>query len=335
MRLARRLIRHVAWLASATVLVIAACSSAASAGAADDYPNRPVRVIVPLAAGGGGDIIARLISRGLGEVLGQSFVVENRPGGNGNIGTLLAAQAKPDGYTLLVGAPGPNAVNQYLYSSLPYDPVKDFTSISLLALYDNVVVVPAASPIKDFKDLLANARANPGKLNYGIVATGSSSHLAVEKLKHDADLEIVGVPYSSQGSTGATTDLMAGRLQFSFDTLVSQYGNIAAGKRRPLATTGASRSPDLPNVPTLEESGFPGFTAVGFSGLFAPAGTPQPIVDKLADAVKKAFETAGLKQIKTPGMTLKSSTPKDFDEFLINERTKWSKVIRDANIHMD
>lgn len=330
-----RLTRCGAWLASAAILAISTFAPAASAGPADDYPNRPVRVIVPLAAGGGGDIVARLMAQGLSQVLGQGFVVENRPGGNGNIGTLAAAQAKPDGYTLLVGAPGPNAVNQYLYSSLPYDPVKDFTSISLLALYDNVVVVPPNSPIKDFKDLLATARAKPGKLNYGIAATGSSSHLAVEKLKHDAKLDIVGVSYSKQGSVGATTDLIAGRLQFSFDVLVSQYGNISAGKLRPLATTGASRSPYLPNVPTLEESGFPGFTAVGFAGLFAPAGTPQPIVDKLADAVRKALLTPELQKVKTPGMTLQASTPKDFDDFLVKERIKWSKVIRDANIHVD
>jgi tripartite-type tricarboxylate transporter receptor subunit TctC len=334
MTLAEKLIRRGAWLASAAMLTTLACPTAALAGPAD-YPSRPVKMIVPLAAGGGGDIIARLVAQGLSEVLGQSFVVENRPGGNGNIGTQLAAQAKPDGYTLLVGAPGPMAVNQYLYSSLPYDPAKDFAPISLLALYDNVVVVPADSSIKDFKGLLDAARANPGKLNYGIAATGSSSHLAVEKLKHDANINIAGVPYSSHGSTGATTDLIAGRLQFSFDVLVSQYSNITSGKLRPLATTGSSRSPYLPDVPTLEQSGFPGFTAVGFAGLFAPAGTPKPIVDKLADAVKKAFETPTLQKIKTPGMTLQASTPQEFDDFLVKERIKWSKVIRDANIHME
>src|SRR5581483_6918377 len=249
---------------SALALLLAVAPAAAQP--AESYPAKPVAFVVTFAAGGGTDIMARTIARAMEPVLGQPIIVENKPGAGGNIGTSYVAQAEPDGYTLLVGSTGTHAANQFLYSKLPYDPVKDFVPVSLLVTFNNVVVVPAASPFKSLQDLIDAAKKNPGKLNYGITTIGSSSHLAVEKFKHDAHLDMLGVPYNGAGL--AMTDLLGGRLDFMLDLIGTEYENISAGKLRPLATTSLTRAPQLPNVPTVAESGFPGFNAVGWIGLF-------------------------------------------------------------------
>jgi tripartite-type tricarboxylate transporter receptor subunit TctC len=308
--------------------------NAAAAQPGDAYPSRPVTLVVTFAAGGGTDIQARIIARALEPVLGQPVIVENRPGAGGSIGTQAVATAKPDGYTLLVGSTGTHAANQYLYAKLPYDPVKDFAPVTVLATFNNVVVVPASSPIKSLQELIAAAKKNPGKLNYGITTVGSSSHLAVEKFKHDAGLDIVGVPYNGAGL--ATTDLLGGRLDFMLDLVGTQFENISAGKLRPLATTALARSPVLVGVPTIAESGFPGFSAIGWVGLFAPAATPPAIVNKLAAAVKKAYESPELQaSMRSRGFDLATMTPQEYTKFLEEERVKWSAVIRDAQIKLE
>lgn len=319
------------WAAPAMLALLATWAHAQSP---DAYPTRPITLVVTFAAGGGTDIQARIIARALEPILGQPVVVENRPGAGGSIGTQAVATAKADGYTLLVGSTGTHAANQYLYAKLPYDPVKDFAPITVLATFNNVVVVPAASPIKSLQELIDAAKKNPGKLNYGITTVGSSSHLAVEKFKHDAALDIVGIPYNGAGL--ATTDLLGGRLDFMLDLVGTQFENISAGKLRPLATTALARSPVLPAVPTVAESGFPGFSAVGWIGLFAPASTPPAIVNKLAAAVKKAYEWPELQaSMRSRGFDLVAMTPPEYTKFLEEERVKWSAVIRDAHIKLE
>jgi tripartite-type tricarboxylate transporter receptor subunit TctC len=323
--------------------VLATCGAgllSGTAGAAGvtepiaSYPSKSVRLIVPFAAGGGTDIQARITAQEIGKLLGQSFIVENRPGAGGNIGAQFVASQPGDGYTLLVGSTGTHVANQYLYSKLPFDPVKDFIPISTIAVFDNAVVVPENSPFKTLKELIDYAKKNPGKLSYGITTVGSSSHLAVEKLKHDTGFDAVAVPYNGAGQ--ATTDLLGGRLDFMLDLVSTQYGSIKAGKVRAIATTALKRNPTTPDVPTVGESGYPEFSAVGFTALFAPAGTPAPVIQKIYQAMDKAYHAPGFQEsMQGRGFEFVTMEPAKFAEFLVNERAKYSKVIRDANIKLD
>jgi tripartite-type tricarboxylate transporter receptor subunit TctC len=325
----------VAALFGALAIAASAClPGMAAAQSNDHYPSRPIRLIVPFAAGGGTDIQARIVAQEVGKVLGQSVVVENRPGAGGSIGAAFVATARPDGYTLLVGSTGTHSANQYLYSKLPYDPVKDFRPISLLATFDNVVVVPESSGIRSLHELIAAARKNPGKLNYGVTTIGSSSHLAVEKFKRDAGIQANAVPYNGAGQ--ATTDLLAGRLDFMLDLVGTQYGNIQAGKVRPIATTALKRNPVLPDVPTIAESGYPGFSAVGWIGLFGPAAMPPEAVDTLYKAIEKVYATPGFQEtMRARSFDATNMPPKQYAEFLDNERQKWGAVVRESNIKLD
>jgi tripartite-type tricarboxylate transporter receptor subunit TctC len=325
----------MAALFGALAIAASACLPGMAAAQSNDrYPSRPIRLIVPFAAGGGTDIQARIVAQEVGKALGQSVVVENRPGAGGSIGAAFVATARPDGYTLLVGSTGTHSANQYLYSKLPYDPVKDFTPISLLATFDNVVVVPESSGIRSLQELIAAARKNPGKLNYGVTTIGSSSHLAVEKFKRDAGIQASAVPYNGAGQ--ATTDLLAGRLDFMLDLVGTQYGNIQAGKVRPIATTALKRNPVLPDVPTIAESGYPGFSAVGWIGLFGPAAMPPEAVDTLYRAIEKVYATPGFQEtMRARSFDATNMPPKQYAEFLDNERQKWGAVVRESNIKLD
>ena len=301
---------------------------------AEAWPSKPVKFIVPFAAGGGTDIVARLLAHALENALGQAFVVENRPGAQGAIGAALVAKAPPDGYTVLVGSIGTQAVNQYLYPSLPYDPVKDFAPVTVLTKTNTVLTVSSASPFTTLQELIEYAKANPNKLNYGIPAVGDAGHLAFEQLKHDADIPAVGIPYNSVPTS--ITDVIGGRIDFVVTAVVAQNALITAGKLRPLAVTGASRSPALPDVPTIAESGFPGFEASSWSGLFMPAATNPAIVSKLSAAVAKAYQDPVLlNDMYSRGFELASLPPKEFADFVAAQRVKWSKVIREANIKIE
>jgi len=323
-----RLLRSAASTAAAALLAAPGLSAAA------DYPSQPIRVIVPFAAGGGTDIMARLISQEVGKELGQPMVVENRPGAGGAIGASFVAKAQPDGYTLLVGSTGTHGANEFLYSKLPYDPVADFSPISVLVTFDNVVVVPEASKVRTLKELIDTAKAQPGRLNYGVTTVGSSSHLAVEKFRHDAGIEASPIPYNGAGQ--ATNDLLAGRLDFMLDLVGTQQANIEAGKLRPLATTNLQRNPVLPNVPTIAESGYPGFSAVGWVGLFGPAGMPQAAVDRLYQAIDKVYSSPEFQAaMRARSFDIAHMPPAEFSKFLAGEREKWGAVVRDANIKLD
>lgn len=302
--------------------------------APEAWPTKPVKFLVPFAAGGGTDIVARLLAAGLEPLLGQRVIVENRIGAQGAIGAQVVSKAPPDGYTVLVGSIGTQAVNQYLYPSLPYDPVKDFAPVTVLTKTNTVLTVSSNSPFKSLGELIQYAKQNPGKLNYGIPAVGDAGHLAFEQLKHDASIPAVGIPYNSVPA--AITDVIGGRIDFVVTAVVAQNALITAGKLRALAVTGPSRSPALPNVPTIAESGFPGFEASSWSGLFMPAGTPPVIVRKLSAAVAKAYQQPELlANMKARGFELASLPPDEFTEFVAAQRVKWSKVIRDAKIKIE
>lgn len=311
-----------------------ACAFSSSPGQAQpagDWPQRPITLLVPIAAGGGTDIIARAVAAELAPVLGQPIVVKNQPGANGTIGTAAVARDPADGYTIMVGSIGTHAANVCLYD-LPYDAEKDFTPVAQLAKYNNVFIVPNDSPIKSLPDLVERAKAQPDKLTYAITVIGSSSHLAIEKFKLDAGIELLGVPYN--GAVPATVDLMGGRIDFMLDTVVSQYGRIAAGKVRVLATTMSSaRSSVLPDVKTVAEQGYPQFDTVGWTGLFVRSGTPEPIVNKIADALTSVYATGKLqKLLGSKGLDVETTTPKDFARFVAKERKTWCDVIKASDI---
>jgi tripartite-type tricarboxylate transporter receptor subunit TctC len=305
-----------------------------NADAAETYPSRSVLMVVPFAAGGGTDIEARVTAQELGKALGETFIIENRPGAGGNIGAQYVGRQRGDGYTLLFGSTGTHVANQYLYKHLPFDPVKDFVPVTLIAIFDNVVVVPEKSPFKTFKEMVAFAKANPGKLSYGIGTIGSSSYLAAETLKHAAGIQATAIPYNGSGQ--AMTDLLSGRLDFMIDLVGTQFPNIKAGKLRPIATTGDKRNENTPDIPTVAELGYPGYNAIGIIALFAPAGTPQAIVDKLYKTIDTIFRAPSFqKTMEGRGFEFVSMEPGKLAAFLVEERQKYSTVIERANIHLD
>lgn len=319
---------------AASASIVAMLSAPGLSAAADSYPSHSIRLIVPFAAGGGTDIMARIVAQYMGKELGQAIVVENHPGAGGNIGSAYVAQSKPDGYTLLIGSTGTHGANQFLYSKLPYDPVKDFTPISVLNTFDNVVVVPESSKIHTLKDLVDIAKKHPGKLNYGVTTVGSSSHLAVEKFKRDAGIQANAIPYNGSGQ--ATTDLLAGRLDFMLDLVGTQLGNIKSGKVRPIATTDLKRNAAFPNVPTIAESGYPGFSAVGWIGLFGPAHLPPAVVDRLYKAIDKVYASPDFQAtMRARSFDIAHMPPAEFVKFLAAEREKWGTVVREAHIKLD
>ncbi|MFT0859401.1 Bug family tripartite tricarboxylate transporter substrate binding protein [Ancylobacter sp. G4_0304] len=319
--------RKILSAVGAALLLCAAPSYAA------DYPSEPIKLVVPFAPGGSVDTVARIIGQELTKELGQSIVVENRAGAGGNIGFETVAKAKPDGYTLLM-ASSPLAVNISLYKALGYDPKTSFAPISLVALQPNVLVVNPELPVKTVAELIAYAKANPGKLNFGSSGLGASQHLSGELFKRRAGVEMVHVPY--RGGGPAMTDLVAGRIQLMFETIPSATPYITSGQLRPLAVTVEKRSVQLPSVPTMEEAGVADFVSRGWLGMVAPAGTPQPILDKLNAAVVKALaEPAVLKRLTELGLVVEGSSPAEFSTFLDTEITSFRTLITEANITLN
>ena len=297
--------------------------------AAESWPAKPIKIVVPFPAGGGTDIVARLLGMSLEPVLGQPVVIDNRGGAGGNIGTQVVAKSAPDGYTVLHGTIGTNAVNQFLFPKGSFDPVTDFIPVTLLTKTTCVVSVGSDSPFKTLQELIEYAKANPGKLNYGITNFGDACHLGFEKLKDEAKMPIVPIPYNSVPTT--LTDLYGGRVQIV--NVAVQVVLSSGGRLRPLAVTDDSRATALPNVPTVAESGFPGFSATGWQGYFVPAGTSPAIVSKLAAAIAKIYEEPEFKA-KAAGLGVQTVAmpPDKFADFVAAERVKWSQVIRDAKI---
>ena len=293
---------------------------------ADEYPSHPVRIIVPFGAGGPTDVYTRAIAEELRKSLSQAFVEENKPGAGTTIGTDFVAKAVPDGYTLLMVS-GTQAVNETLYTHKPYELMRDLVPIAPLIDSDLVLVVHPSVPAKNLNELLALARARPGTLNYGSSGPGSNYHMAGELLKHLTGVDIVHVPY--KGSTGMRTDILSGQIQILFDSVPTMAPMIRAGKVRALGTSGLTRSPILPDVPTIAEAGVSGFQATLWVGFMAPAGTPQPIVEKLNSEITKVVTRPDIKVAwEKTGATPVSMTQSNFKKFMDAQISKWADVIK-------
>ncbi|MBN9425355.1 MAG: tripartite tricarboxylate transporter substrate binding protein [Burkholderiales bacterium] len=298
---------------------------------AQEYPTRPVKIIVPFAAGGGADAVARLLGQRLTDSLGQSFVVENRPGAGGNIGAEAVAKAAPDGYTLLM-ASSAFAINPALYAKLPYDARKDFRPITQPALIPNVLVVPASLPVKTVGELVTYVKER--KLSYASAGAGTGTHLAGELFKQQANLDLVHVPYKGGGAVN--TDLIAGRVALTFATLASVAPYVQSGQLRALAMTTSSRWPGLPNVPTMKESGFKEFDLSTWIGLLAPASTPNSVVDKLHREIVKIIQIPEVRaRFETQGMVPVGDSPSEFAAYLETELSRYQALVKSAQIKVD
>jgi tripartite-type tricarboxylate transporter receptor subunit TctC len=316
-------------------LALAAAAAALPlAATAQAYPSKPVTIVVPFAAGGTTDILARVIGQALTKELGQSAIVDNRAGAGGNIGAALAAKAAPDGYTLFMGTVGTHAINQSLYKKLPFDPVKDFAPLTRVAMVPNLLVANPGKPYKNVKELIAYAQAHPGKVNFGSSGSGSSIHLSGELFNMLAKVEMVHVPY--KGSAPAVTDLLGGQIDIMFDNMPSAIQHVRSGKLRPLAVTTAKRSAELPDVPTIAEAGVPGYEATSWFGMFAPASTPAPIVARLNGALVKVLSDPDVKKkLAEQGAEPYAEKPEQFAAFIRDESAKWSKVVKASGATAD
>jgi len=300
---------------------------ASSIAMAQGYPNRPVRVVIPYPAGSTPDIVGRTVSDRLQKALGQPFVVENRTGAGGNIGTEAVARSAPDGHTLLVAINGPVAVNKHLYKNLPFDPDKDLQPISLLASAPQMLVVTPAVPASSFKDFLGYAKRNPGKLSYGSVGGGSASHLTMELLKSDAGVFIVHIPY--RGFPPAVTDMLAGNIDAMFAIIPAVLPQVRAGRMKALAVTALKRNALAPEVPSVAELGYPQLESLAWIGLLAPAGTSREIVLRLnAEAVRGMQAPETRDALGKQGFDVVANSPEEFGRWIRAESDKWAKVIR-------
>lgn len=310
------------------LLAAAALAAPAPAALAQAYPAKPIRFIMPYAPGGSSEILARPIAQELTRNLGQSVFIDFKPGGGTTIGADLVAKSAPDGYTLVMMLSA-HAINATLMPKLPYDTVKDFAPITIAATLPLVVVVPAQSPIRSFQDLIATARAKPGKLTFASAGPGNTSHLSVEYLKSQLGLDMIHVPY--KGSGPAIVGLLGGEVDFMFDSLSSSLPQIKAGKFRALAMASARRSRILPEVPTVAESGVPGFDVSVWYSVLAAAGTPAPIVQRLHAEIVRAMKAPEAKEkIEGFGYDIVGSTPAEADAFIRAEITRWAKVVRES-----
>jgi tripartite-type tricarboxylate transporter receptor subunit TctC len=297
------------------------------------YPDRVINIVVPFAPGGGTDVVARTLAQEMAKDLGASIIIENKPGAGTIIGTQAVAASPPDGYTLLMGTFA-NAVNPSLQPRLPYDAHQDFAAVALLARSFNIVVVNPASPIKSIADLIAAAKAEPGKLTYGTYGTGTSAHLAGELFKHMAKVDLTTVPY--KGAAPAITDLIGGQIQVIFTTVASCASLVAAGQLRAIAVTSAERSPAFPQLPTVSEAGVPGYAAEAWYGVYAPARTPPEIIDRLNRSAAKAVKSEAFKRLgSNEGLVMVAEPPEALDRYFAVEEQRWRKVIQDAGIKVE
>ena len=301
--------------------------------AQDAWPARPVRIIVPFAAGGTSDALARLLGQRLQDVLKQTVIVDNKAGAGGVIGADAAAKSPADGYTLLLGTIASHAINPALQPKMPYDAVKDFAPVFFVGNIANVLLVGAQQPMKNVKELIAAAKAKPGTIAYGTPGAGSSQHLSGEKFRLDAGVELIHVPY--RGSGPSVQDLIAGQIPMSFDTALTALPFISSGKIRALAVTTAERAKVLPDVPTLAEAGLKGFDVASWQAIFAPAGTPPAIVKRLNDELTKIVaQTEVAARLYTMGVENVPMTPAQFGDFQRAEMVKWAKIVKDGNVKL-
>ena len=316
------------------ILLGALVATAATFASAQTYPSKPIRLVVPFPPGGTTDILARDVGQVLTQTLGQSVVIDNRPGAAGNIGSDIVAKSAPDGYTLLMCTVSSHAINPGLYAKLPYDHIKDFAPVILVARVPNVLEVNPAVPVNTVNDLIKLAKEKPGQINFASSGSGTSIHLSGELFKTMAGVDMVHIPY--KGSAPAVTDLVAGQVQVMFDNLPSSLPQINAGKLRAIAVTSAQRSPALPNIPTIAESGLPGFEATSWFGIVARAGTPPEIIAKLNAEIDRWLQSpAGKDLLLTQGALPAGGTPEEFATYIRAETEKWAKVIKASGAKVD
>jgi tripartite-type tricarboxylate transporter receptor subunit TctC len=297
------------------------------------WPSRTVTIVLPFAAGGGTDLLARALAQDLGERFGQQFVVENRTGAGGNVGATAVAKAAPDGYTLLFGTPGPLANNKLIYKNPPFDPEQAFTPIVLIAKSPLIIAAKASLPVKDIKELAAYAKANPGKLNVGVPGNGTLGHITSVLVQRELGIKMTDVPY--RGTAPVVNDLLGGQVDLAMDFMPTYVRHIREGKIRGLAVTTTQRSSDLPDVMTVQEGGFKGFEATAWYALAAPAGTPTEIIDKLNAATNAFLKSPKGEQVLAKlSMLAVGGPPADLKAFIGAELKKWAPVIKDANISM-
>jgi tripartite-type tricarboxylate transporter receptor subunit TctC len=318
-----RLIAHVFGLC----LLLAGVGSAFA-----EYPERPIRLIVPFPAGGTVDLVARLVTARMADDLKALFVIENRGGAGGVIATDATAKATPDGYTLLLTSPN-HTINAALQPKLPYDTEKDLVPVAMVAEIAELLVSPPSAPFSDFAGFVADAKANPGKLNYASAGNGTLPHVTMELLLRRLELDVTHIPY--RGAAPAMTDLLAGQVQLKMDTYATAYAQVAAGRLRALAYAGRARSALMPDVPAVAEM-LPGYEGVLWMGLVAPAGTPQPVIEKLAAAVKRAVSSPDLaERLKRDGIDPVGGSPQEFGAQIAREITQWRELAKSANIKLD
>jgi tripartite-type tricarboxylate transporter receptor subunit TctC len=320
------------WLLAAALLAFGATTAAQGSGQnAADYPSKPIRFVVPFPPGGSTDVLARRIASSWHDSMGQPVVVENRAGAGGAIGSDLVAKAPPDGYTVLIGVTGSHGVSVSLNPSLPYHPLRDFEPISRVVTTPLVIVTRPDFPAKDLAGFVQYAKANPGKMTHASPGNGTSMHLTGEMFNLAAGTQIVHVGY--RGSAAAMNDLMGGQVASMFTDVLVAMPFIQSNRVRPFAVTSSRRHPMLPDVPTVAESGFPGFEALSWQGLFAPKGTPREIVDKLNAQTRKALANPEIKDyFSAQGMEVQATSPEEFRAFIEKEIPKWARIIKEANV---
>jgi tripartite-type tricarboxylate transporter receptor subunit TctC len=305
--------------------------TAAFGWAQQDFPSKPIRLVVPFAAGGGSDIVARTVAQKLAETIGQPVVVENRPGAGGNIGTDLVAKSPPDGYTIVMGVFGPIAVNPSLFGNLPYDPVRDFAPITQAVAVTNMLVVHPSVPANNLRELIEYGRRNPGKLASGTGGTGTAGHMASELFKSMTKLDMAVVPY--KGAAPAVNDVLGGQVPMTFEALLSTLPHVRAGKLKAIAVTTSTRSSLLPNVPTMAEAGLPGYEATNWYGFLAPAQTPRPVVERLNREMVKVLGMPDVKEkLLAQGAEVVGNSPQEFAAVIRTDLERWKKLVAETGI---
>jgi tripartite-type tricarboxylate transporter receptor subunit TctC len=327
--------RRIADMRAKSIAVASACAIAfgATHALSETFPTKPVRMIVPFAAGGGADIVGRLVAQKLGDGWGQTVVVDNRPGAGGNIGTEIVARAPADGYTLLLVGPN-HTVNISLFSKIPYDPVNDFAPVSVVTSAPYLLLVNPSVGVNTVADFIALAKARPGKILYASAGNGTAGHLGMELIKTMAGIDVVHIPY--KGSPPALTDLLAGQVSAAFDNVLSSAPHVKAGKLRAIAVSTSKRSSAMPDVPTVAESGLPGFEVAVWQGILAPAGTPRSTVDALHAAIITALARPDMKgRMAANGTDIIGNSPAEFAAFIKSDIVKWAKVVKNSGARVD
>jgi len=319
--------------AIAAAVAVGLAAGISSAGA-QNYPTRAITLVIPFAPGGSTSIVGRGIADKMSELLGEKVVVDNRPGAGGTVGTRAVAKSEPDGYTLVLGYTGTLAIGPSLYKSVGYDPRKDFAPIGMIGNAPNSLVVNPSFPAKTVAELIAYAKANPGKVNFGSAGAGTASHITGEYFARAAGITLVHIPYKGTGP--ALTDLLGGHIPMAFAPIPASHPNVSAGKLRALAVTSITRSGLMPDVPTMVEAGLPGFDASLYYGLAAPAGTPRPIIDKLNKVLREVLASDEVKrQLGNDGTEITPGTPEDYADFIDKDEKKWAQLVKTSGVEQE